>query len=70
MVQRVLLCIVKRLMAALDAYVCGLTAETSEQYFMDTPDSLTNLAHSVVNEPLRRLGITEDWRLGYVYKNK
>ena len=43
-----------------------LTAEKAEQFFKDTPrDSLTNLSHAVVNEPLRTLGITEDeWRLG------
>nr|WP_321228059.1 serine hydrolase [uncultured Psychroserpens sp.] len=57
------------LMAAFGPEYVNLTAETSEQYFKDTPrDSLTNLAHSVVNDPLRRLGITEDdWRLGGMF---
>jgi hypothetical protein len=57
------------LMAAFGPEYVNLTAETSEKYFKDTPrDSLTNLAHSVVNDPLRRLGITEDdWRLGGMF---
>lgn len=57
------------LMAAFGPEYVNLTAETSEKYFKDTPrDSLTNLAHAVVNEPLRRLGITEDdWRLGGMF---
>ncbi|WP_047545835.1 serine hydrolase [Psychroserpens sp. Hel_I_66] len=57
------------LMAAFESDYVNLTAEKAEQYFKDTPrDSLTNLAHAVVNEPLRRLGITEDdWRLGGMF---
>nr|WP_321222638.1 serine hydrolase [uncultured Psychroserpens sp.] len=57
------------LMAAFEADYVNLTAEKAERYFEETPrDSLTNLANSVVNEPLRRLGITEDdWRLGGMF---
>lgn len=57
------------LMAAFGADYVNLDAEKAEQYFKDTPrDSLTNLAHRVVNDPLRKLGITEDdWRLGGMF---
>ncbi|WP_204345862.1 serine hydrolase [Psychroserpens algicola] len=57
------------LMAAFGSDYVNLTADKAEQYFKDTPrDSLTNLAHTVVNEPLRKLGITEDdWRLGGMF---
>ncbi|WP_179346538.1 serine hydrolase [Winogradskyella ursingii] len=59
------------LMAAFEANYVNLTEEQAETYFKETPrDSLTNLAHSVVNDPLRKLGITEDdWRLGGLFTN-
>lgn len=43
-----------------------LTAERAEEFFESTKkDSLLNLSHSVINDPLRKLGITkEEWRLG------
>ena len=57
------------LMAAFGKDYARLSLEDSEKYFVDTPrDSLTNLASSVVNDPLRALGITEDdWRLGGMF---
>jgi hypothetical protein len=57
------------LMAAFGPDYVNLTEEQGENYFKDTPrDSLTNLANTVVNEPLRTLGITEDdWRLGGMF---
>ena len=57
------------LMAAFGADYVNLTEEQAETYFKETPrDSLTNLAHSVVNDPLRELGITDDeWRLGGLF---
>ncbi|WGD34300.1 serine hydrolase [Olleya sp. YS] len=57
------------LMAAFGQDYINLTETAAEQYFKDTPrDSLTNLAHSVVNDPLRQLGISEDdWRLGGMF---
>ncbi|WP_046744352.1 serine hydrolase [Kordia zhangzhouensis] len=57
------------LMAAFEENYVNLTEEQAEQYFKDTPrDSLTNLANAVVNEPLRKLGISEDdWRLGGMF---
>ncbi|RAJ16360.1 serine hydrolase [Olleya aquimaris] len=57
------------LMAAFGPDYVNLTEERAEQYFKETPrDSLTNLAHSVVNDPLRELGISEnDWRLGGLF---
>lgn len=57
------------LMAAFKQNYFNLTAEKAEHYFENTPkDSLTNLAHSVVNNPLRTLGITEDeWKLGGLF---
>ncbi len=59
------------LMAAFGKDYPRLSLEDSEKYFVDTPrDSLTNLANTVVNEPLRELGITEDeWRLGGMFTN-
>lgn len=59
------------LMAAFGTAYARLSLEDSEKYFVDTPrDSLTNLASSVVNDPLRELGITEDdWRLGGMFTN-
>ncbi|HPG07368.1 MAG TPA: serine hydrolase [Saprospiraceae bacterium] len=46
-----------------------LTEEEAEVYFSSTPKSeLSDVANSVVNEPLRDLGITEDeWRLGQLF---
>lgn len=57
------------LMAAFGSDYFFLTAEKAEKYFEETRrDSLTNLAHRVVNEPLRKLGITEeDWKLGGMF---
>ncbi len=57
------------LMAAFEADYVNLTEEQAETYFKETPrDSLTNLANTVVNEPLRKIGITEDeWRLGGLF---
>lgn len=57
------------LMAAFEEEYFNLTDEMAETYFKETPrDSLTNLANTVVNEPLRELGITEDeWRLGGLF---
>lgn len=57
------------LMAAFGPDYVFLTEEQGENYFKETPrDSLTNLANTVVNQPLRDLGITEDdWRLGGMF---
>lgn len=46
-----------------------LTEEMAERYFEETDrDSLTSQANTVVNAPLRTLGITEDdWRLGGMF---
>lgn len=57
------------LMAAFEEDYVNLTEEDGERYFKETPrDSLTNLANTVVNEPLRKLGISEDdWRLGGMF---
>ncbi|GGW70376.1 hypothetical protein DFQ11_10697 [Winogradskyella epiphytica] len=57
------------LMAAFGPEYVNITEKQAETYFKETPkDSLTNLAHSVVNDPLRELGITEDeWRLGGMF---
>ena len=59
------------LMAAFGLDYPRLTEEEAERYFKETPrDSLTRLANSVVNDPLRELGISEDdWRLGGVFTN-
>ncbi len=44
----------------------NLTAEQAEEWFKSIKrDSLRNLSHRIINEPLRELGITKDeWRLG------
>jgi len=57
------------LMSAFGSDYFFLTEEKAETYFKETRrDSLTNLAHRVVNEPLRKLGITEDdWKLGGMF---
>jgi hypothetical protein len=46
-----------------------LTQAQADDYFKNTPKSeLSELAVSIVNEPLRKLGITEDeWRLGQLF---
>ncbi|MEX0811418.1 MAG: hypothetical protein WD048_04310 [Chitinophagales bacterium] len=43
-----------------------MTQEDADAYFKEGPkNSITDLAVSIVNDPLRQLGITEDeWRLG------
>ena len=43
-----------------------LTSKKAEDFFKSIrKDSLRNLSHSIINEPLRSLGITKDeWRLG------
>ncbi|RCS27428.1 hypothetical protein DUT90_04760 [Polaribacter sp. WD7] len=57
------------LMAAFGQDYFFLNEEKAEKYFKETPrDSLTNLANSVVNQPLRNLGIGEnEWRLGGLF---
>ena len=47
----------------------NLTDEEGLEFFKTIPrDSITNLAHDVVNQPLRDLGITEDeWKLGGMF---
>ena len=57
------------LMAAFGQDYFTLTENKAETYFKETSrDSLTNLANTVVNQPLRDLGITEDdWRLGGMF---
>jgi len=54
------------LMAAFGKDYPNLTQEQADSYFATTPrKELTDLGNSVVNLPLRRLGITTDeWRLG------
>ncbi|MEN8123580.1 MAG: serine hydrolase [Bacteroidota bacterium] len=44
----------------------NLTAEQAEEFFNSIKkDSLLNLSHSIINDPLRKLGISKDeWRLG------
>ncbi len=44
----------------------SLTSEQAEDFFKSIKkDSLRNLSHSIINDPLRDLGITKDeWRLG------
>ncbi|WP_435415963.1 serine hydrolase [Polaribacter aestuariivivens] len=57
------------LMAAFGQDYFFLDAEKAEKYFKETSrDSLTNLANTVVNEPLRKLGIEEnEWKLGGMF---
>ena len=47
----------------------SLTEEQAEHFFRNTPrDSLSDLSISVVNDPLRALGISRDeWRLGLFF---
>lgn len=47
----------------------GMTEEQATEFFSNTPkDSLSDLAISVVNDPLREMGITRDeWRLGTLF---
>lgn len=46
-----------------------LTFEEAEEYFKTTPKSeLSELANTLINKPLRDIGITEDeWRLGSLF---
>jgi hypothetical protein len=46
-----------------------LTEKQAEEFFKTTrKDSLSNIAISVVNDPLRQMGITKDeWRLGTLF---
>ena len=48
-----------------------LTEKQATEYFRSTPKSeLSDLAISVVNDPLRDIGITKDeWRLGTIFTN-
>lgn len=57
------------LMAAFGQDYFFLDAEKAENYFKETSrDSLTNLANTVVNKPLRKLGIEEnEWKLGGMF---
>jgi len=59
------------LMSAFGKEYPRLTEEQAETYFKETErDTLTNLANAVVNDPLRKIGITEDdWRLGGMFTN-
>lgn len=54
------------LMAAFQGEYEYLTQEKIDAYFKETPKKeLTLLANKIVNEPLRKIGITKDeWRLG------
>lgn len=54
------------LMAAFGDEYEYITEEDADEYFKNTPrKELTLLANSIVNDPLRKLGITKDeWRLG------
>ncbi|PZD77312.1 serine hydrolase [Mesonia sp. K7] len=54
------------LMAAFKDEYEYLTQEQVDKYFQETPKKeLTLLANKIVNEPLRKIGITKDeWRLG------
>ena len=47
----------------------NITDELAEKYFDSlSKDSLTNVAHNVVNQPLRDMGISNDeWRLGGMF---
>jgi hypothetical protein len=47
----------------------SVTDDLAERYFDSvSKDSLTNVAHDVVNEPLRNMGISKDeWRLGGMF---
>ncbi len=59
------------LMSAFGKDYARLSEAEAETYFKETRrDSLTVYANRVVNDPLRKLGITEDdWRLGGVFTN-
>ena len=54
------------LMRAFGSRYPDITEKDAEEFFKSTPrDSLSDLSISVVNDPLRSLGITRDeWRLG------
>jgi len=49
-----------------------VSEEVADEYFKKTPKKeLSNLAVSIVNEPLRKLNITEnDWRLGSLFTSE
>ena len=57
------------LMRAFGKDYSELTEEQAETYFKETPGKkLTDIAISVVNDPLRELEISEDeWRLGSLF---
>lgn len=59
------------LMRVFGAKYPNLTEKEAEEYFRTTPRSeLADLAISVVNDPLRAMGIThEEWRLGTLFTN-
>ncbi|MEZ4825264.1 MAG: serine hydrolase [Bacteroidia bacterium] len=59
------------LMRVFSSHYPELTESEANEYFKNTPkDSLARLSIAVVNEPLRKLGITEDeWRLGRLFTN-
>jgi len=54
------------LMAVFGKDYPGITNEIAEEYFNSiSRDSLRNMSHRIINEPMRKLGITKDeWRLG------
>lgn len=57
------------LMRAFGSKYPSLTEKQANEYFRTTPkDSLSDLAISVVNDPLRAMGISKDeWRLGTIF---
>lgn len=57
------------LMRAFGSEYFFLNQEKTDAFFKETSrDSLTNLAHAVVNEPLLNMGIAEnDWKLGGLF---
>ncbi len=57
------------LMRAFGKKYPDLTEKEANEFFSSTPrDSLSDLAISVVNDPLREIGITKDeWRLGTLF---
>ncbi|MEM9259584.1 MAG: serine hydrolase [Bacteroidota bacterium] len=57
------------LMRVFGSHYPELTAEEAKDYFKNTPRrELSDIANSVVNEPLRHLGIGHDeWRLGTMF---
>ena len=57
------------LMRAFGSKYPNLTEKEAEEFFRNTPkDSLSDMSISVVNDPLRAMGITKDeWRLGTLF---